>query len=197
MDTLKTTTVKNNNIYLIIIGILSVVIPALVAILFYIPQTGSLGDFNVSNLPHLNAILNSSTAVALIAGFLFIKNRNQKYHRIAMLSAFTLSSMFLISYVVYHFQGSHTIYGDVNSDGVLSLEEMAAVMLSRYFYISILLTHILLAIVVVPLVLLSIYFAVTKQFLSHKKVVKYGFPIWLYVAITGVLVYFMISPYYS
>ncbi|MFN6943378.1 MAG: DUF420 domain-containing protein [Cytophagaceae bacterium] len=197
MSTIRTSEVKNNSFYLSLIWVLSVAIPVVVAVLFYMPQTGKLGDLNVSFLPHLNAALNSSTALALIAGFYFIKKNQQKNHTYAMLSAFALSSIFLVSYVIYHFQGSHTLFGVVNGDGVLSVDELAAVSISRYIYLFILITHILLAIVVVPFVLLAIYFAATKQFVSHKKVVKYGFPVWLYVAVTGVLVYLMISPYYS
>jgi putative membrane protein len=175
--------VKNDTAYLVIIGILSVVIPVLVAILFYIPQAGGLGSLDVSFLPHLNAALNSGTAICLIAGFWFIKNKMQRYHITAMITAFTLSSLFLISYVIYHYQGTHTKFPGT---GVIK---------NIYFFI--LITHIVLAAIVVPFVLLAIYFGISKQYSRHKKIVRYTFPIWLYVAITGVLVYLMISPYYS
>jgi putative membrane protein len=183
--------------YLILIGILSVVVPVLVALLFYIPQTGKLGDLDVAFLPHLNAVLNSSTAIALMGGFYFIRiKKNERYHKTVMLTAFGLSSVFLISYVIYHFQGGHTKFGDLNGDEQLSLAEISAAGTMRYVYYFVLLTHILLAIIVVPFVLLAIYFGISKQIPRHKKIVKYTFPIWLYVAITGVLVYLMISPYY-
>jgi len=188
---------KNDNKYLIIIGILSVAIPVVVAILLFIPQTGKLGDLDVSFLPHLNAVLNSATALALFAGFLAIKNDKKGVHRTFMMTAFTLSSIFLISYVIYHFQGTQTKFGDMNHDGLLSDAELAGIGGLRYFYLGVLLTHILLAIAVVPLVLLAVYFAFSKQFDRHKKTVKWTFPVWMYVAITGVLVYLMISPYYG
>lgn len=174
---------KKNNTYLIIIGVLSVAIPVVVAILMFIPQTGKLGDLNVSFLPHLHAVLNSATAIALVAGYIFIRNGKKQYHITAMITAFVLSSIFLVSYVVYHYQAPPTKFlGEGFIRGV-------------YFFI--LITHIILAALVVPFVLLSIYFGVSKQYQKHRKIVKWTFPIWLYVAVTGVIVYLMISPYYS
>jgi putative membrane protein len=188
---------KNNNLYLWIIGVLSVVVPVLVAVLFYVPKIGGFaGEFNASFLPHLNAVLNTSTSICLILGFIFIKRNLQKYHITAMLAAFALSSIFLVSYVAYHSQGLETKFGDINHNGVLEASESIQVGAIRYFYYFILLTHIILAVVVVPLVLLAIYFGATKQYIKHKGIVKWTFPVWLYVAITGVLVYLMISPYY-
>lgn len=174
---------KKNNIYLISIGALSVAIPIVVSLLIFIPQTGRLGDLNVSFLPHLNAVLNSATAFSLIAGYVFIKKGNRQYHTTAMITAFALSTLFLVSYVVYHFQAPPTKFG---GDGLI-----------RGIYFIILITHIILAAIVVPFVLLSIYFAASKQFIKHRKIVKWTFPIWLYVAVTGVIVYLMISPYYA
>lgn len=188
---------KNDKKYLTIIGVLSVVIPVVVALLLAVPQTGKLGDLDVSFLPHLNAVLNSATALCLIAGFVSIKNQNEGLHRTFMVSAVVLSTIFLVSYVIYHFQGTHTLYGDLNHDGVLSVAEKSEVSTSRIIYLVILLTHILLAVAVVPLVLLSVYFAVSDQRDRHRKIVRWSFPIWTYVAITGVVVYFMISPFYA
>jgi putative membrane protein len=173
--------VKHNSVYLAIIGLLSVAIPVVVAVLFSIPQTGGLGGLDVSFLPKLNAVLNSSTAIALLFGYYFIKNKNIVLHRLSMFSAFTLSSIFLVSYVIYHFQAQHTSFGGI---GII-----------KVIYLSLLLSHILLAIAIVPLVLL-IYFAITHQILKHKKIAKWTYPIWLYVAVSGVVVYFLISPYY-
>jgi putative membrane protein len=174
---------KNNKLYLSIIGVLSVVIPIVVAVLFSIPQTGGLGAVDVSFLPKLNVVLNSSTAIALVLGFAFVKNKNVVYHRLSMFAAFTFSSLFLVSYVIYHFQAEHTLFGGVGFVKVV--------------YLSLLLSHILLAICIVPLVLLTIYFALSEQIIKHKKIAKWTFPIWLYVAVTGVIVYLMISPYYK
>ncbi|MGV3540309.1 MAG: DUF420 domain-containing protein [Rufibacter sp.] len=173
----------NDTRYLILIAILSVVVPLLVAILMFMPQTGKLGDLNVSFLPRLHAVLNSLTAIALVVGYRFIKKGNRRNHRFAMTTAFVLSAFFLISYVTYHYQAPPTSYG---GEGVL-----------KTIYYFILITHIVLAAVIVPLVLLSIYFAVSGQFTRHRKVSRWTFPLWLYVAVTGVLVYVLISPYYT
>lgn len=185
MNTVKTNnelTSANDRKFLTLIAVLSVAIPVVVAILFFMPKSGE-SQVDVSFLPTLHALLNSGTAIALIVGYYFIKRNNVKGHRAAMLTAFGLSSVFLVSYVTYHFLGERTIYG---GEGVL-----------KYTYYFILLTHIVLAIAIVPLVLLSVYFGITNQLAKHRRISKWTFPIWLYVAITGVLVYLMISPYYS
>lgn len=184
MDTVKQNSpvIGKDNKYLVLIAILSVVIPIVVAILFFIPKEGT-SSVDVSFLPTLHAILNSLTAVALVVGYYNIKQGNIRVHRGAMLTAFSLSAIFLVSYVTYHFLGERTIYG---GDGFLKL-----------FYYFILLTHIVLAIVIVPLVLLSVYFAISDQLVRHRRISRWTFPIWLYVAVTGVLVYLLISPYYA
>jgi putative membrane protein len=186
-----------NRGYLILVGVLSVAVPILVAVLLFMPQTGKLGDFDVSFLPHLNAVLNSATFICLIAGFYFIKRKKREEHRVAMLSAFFLSSIFLVSYVIYHYQAAHTLFGDLDHNHVLSDVEKAAAGVSRDIYLILLATHILLAIIVVPFVLLSIYFGITNQIVNHRKVSKFTFPIWTYVALSGVIVYLLISPYYQ
>lgn len=168
--------------FLVLIAVLSVVVPLLVAFLLFMPQTGKLGDVDVTFLPKLHAVLNSLTAFALLAGYYFVKNRNVRYHRFSMVTAFVLSSFFLISYVTYHYQAAPTAFG---GEGAL-----------RYFYYFVLLTHIVLAVVIVPLVLLSIYFGWSNQVERHRRVSRWTFPLWLYVAVTGVLVYMLISPYY-
>ncbi len=168
--------------YLVLIGILSVLIPIVVAMLFFMPKQGS-DSVDVSFLPTLHAILNSMTAIALVVGYYNIRKGNIKLHRAAMATAFGLSAIFLVSYVTYHFLGERTMYG---GDGFLKM-----------FYYFVLITHIVLAVVIVPLVLLSMYFALSEQFVRHRRISRWTFPIWLYVAITGVLVYLLISPYYS
>ena len=173
----------NDTKYLILIAVLSVVVPALVALLMFAPQTGKLGDIDVSVLPKLHALLNSLTAIALVTGYNFIKKGNIRYHRFAMVTAFVLSGFFLISYVTYHYQAAPTTYG---GEGLL-----------KNVYYFVLISHIILAAIIVPFVLLSIYFAVSNQIARHRKISRWTFPLWLYVAITGVVVYFMISPYYN
>jgi putative membrane protein len=165
----ESNTIKNNNAYLVLIGILSVIIPVVVAVLFYVPKAGSLGSVDVSFLPHLNAMLNTATSISLILGYIFIKQKKQRYHITAMLTAFALSSIFLISYVIYHYQGAHTKFP---GEGLI-----------KGIYLFILFSHIFLATIVVPFVLLAIYFGITRQLERHKKIVKYTFPIWLYVLI--------------
>ncbi|WP_051203251.1 DUF420 domain-containing protein [Hugenholtzia roseola] len=174
---------KSNTPMLWVIRVVSVLIPLVVALLLYIDRFYTLEvGFDTKVLPHLNAFLNSGTALMLITGFVFIKNKNIQLHRLCMMTAFVLSSFFLISYVLYHATQPSTPFG---GEGLI-----------RYFYFFILLTHIVLAAVVVPLVLLAIYYAFSNQIEKHKKMVKWTFPVWTYVAITGVLVYLMISPYY-
>ena len=166
------------------IGILSVVVPLLVAVLLSLNNESKIDfGFNTRVLPHINAVFNSITSLCLIAGFVAIKNKNIKVHRSLMMTAFVLSSLFLISYVLYHASVPSTKFG---GEGLI-----------KGFYLFILITHILLSIIVVPLVLWAIYFAWIGKIESHKKIVKWTFPIWTYVAITGVTVYFMISPYYQ
>jgi len=180
-----------------IIGVLSVVIPVVVAILIFIPQTGKLGNVNVGFLPHLNGVLNSATAICLAVGYYFTKTGKHNAHRTMMLSAFALSSLFLVSYVLYHFQAPSTKYGDFDGDGIVSAFELKNVGLMRNIYFGLLVTHIFAAAIIVPLVLRSIYFGITKQYERHKKISAYTFPIWMFVAVSGVVVYILISPFYN
>ncbi len=190
------TDAAKENRYLTIIGVLSVVVPLLVAVLIFSPTKFVLESDWIYFLPHLNAVLNSATAIALIAGLIFIKNKKVKYHKTSMSVAFALGCIFLVSYVIYHASAGSVVFGDVNKDGVLSASEAATIGSMRSVYLTILISHIVLAAIVVPFVLLAMYFALTEKFASHRKVVKFGYPIWLYVSVTGVIVYLMISPYY-
>jgi len=189
-------TAPNERFYLLLIGVLSVAIPVVVAVLLYLPQTGKLGDLNVSFLPHLNAVLNSATALCLIMGYYMMKQKQYHVHRAMMLAAVALSSMFLISYVLYHFQAPSTRFGDTDGNGILSDAEKLVAGSLRMVYFGLLILHIFFAAIIVPFVLTSIYFGITKQFEKHKKVSRFTFPMWLFVAVSGVVVYFMISPYY-
>jgi putative membrane protein len=178
------TQIESNPTMLWVIRILSAAIPLVVALLLYLDRIDGLQvGFDTKILPHINAFLNSGTALCLIVGFVFIKKKNINLHRLSMMTAFVLSSLFLVSYVLYHATQPSTSFG---GEGLI-----------RGVYFFLLLTHIVLAAGVVPLVLLAIYYAYSNQIEKHKKMVKWTFPIWTYVAITGVLVYLMISPYYS
>ncbi len=165
-----------------VINVVAVAIPLAVAVLLSLPFRIDLGDWT-KVLPHLNAGLNSITAVLLLAGLYFIRQRNIAAHRRTMLAAFALGSIFLISYVLYHFTNVSAKFG---GEGWI-----------RPVYFFLLISHISLSVVVVWFVLRAVYFALTKQFDRHKKVVWWAYPIWLYVSVTGVIVYFLISPYYN
>jgi putative membrane protein len=183
--------------YKIWIGIVSILIPVVVAALIFLPIQTGLSKNWVSILPHLNGMINSLTILFLIAGYVMIKRGNINAHKKAMIASFILGSVFLVSYLIYHSSAPSTIYGDINNDGLLDEAEKLAVGTSRMIYLGFLLTHILLAIIVAPLVLTALVYALTGSFGKHRKIVKYAYPVWLYVSITGVIVYFMIRPYYS
>ena len=164
--------------------ILSIVIPIAVAALFGI-NLRDLG-FNVEPLtflPPIYAAVNGLTALVLIAAVFAIKNKNRKMHERLMKFAITLSVGFLVMYVAYHMTSNSTKFG---GEGLI-----------KYVYYFILITHILLSIVIIPFVLITYVRAITNDIARHKKIAKITFPLWLYVAITGVVVYLMISPYYS
>jgi putative membrane protein len=133
---------------------------------------------SVSHLPSLNAALNSLSAAFLILGFFFIKSKSIKAHKACMLSAFTSSSLFLISYLVYHYE-----VGSVPFKGQGWI---------RTVYFTILLTHTILAAAVVPLALITLTRALKERFAAHRRIARWTFPIWLYVSVTGVVVYWML-----
>ncbi|MDA9782862.1 DUF420 domain-containing protein [Vicingaceae bacterium] len=164
-----------------LIIVLSIVVPVLVAILYLLPKNFSVGE-EVYYLPMLNAFLNGTTSILLVAGFIAIKNGNKQIHKRIMLSALVLSVLFLLSYVTYHALTESTPFG---GEGTI-----------KVIYLVILLTHIVLAIAIVPLVLITFSRALTAKFDKHRKIARITLPLWLYVTVTGVVVYLMISPYY-
>jgi len=161
------------------IWLISIVIPVVVAILFTvrIPNVASL-----SFLPPIYATVNGITTVILLLALKAIKSKNINLHKNLMKTAIALSLAFLLMYVAYHMTSDSTPYG---GEGFI-----------RYVYFFILISHIILSIGIIPMVLFTYVRAFTRQFEDHKKIARYTFPIWLYVAVTGVIVYFMISPYY-
>lgn len=176
----------------------SIIIPLAVAILFSV----KLKDFGfdvqpLSFLPPIYASINAATALFLIMGVLAIKNGNRKVHERMMTLSIACSVVFLVMYVAYHMTADSTKYGDVNHDGQLDAVEMANAGAMRLVYLFILLSHIFLSVAIIPLVLLTYVRALAERFDKHKKIAKITFPIWLYVAVTGVVVYLMISPYYA
>lgn len=183
-------------LYRKIVLIVSFAIPAVVAFLILMPQTGKLGDFDVSAFPGINATLNSLTSLCLVLALFAIKKKNISLHRACMSTAFVLSACFLVLYVLYHFQGPATRYGDTDHNGMLDEAEKAAAGSIRMVYYLLLVSHIILAAIALPFILLSFYYSLSRQFDKHKKIVKFSFPVWLYVAVSGVMVYLMIRPYY-
>ncbi len=157
---------------------LSVIIPLAVAALFGIKVNVDLPIF----LPPVYASINASTALVLIMAVWSIKSNKRKLHERLMKTAILLSVIFLMLYIAYHITSDSTIYGGT---GII-----------KYFYYFILISHILLSIAVIPFVLITYFRAITSDFKRHKKIAKFTFPLWLYVTISGVLVYLMIAPFY-
>jgi len=178
------------------IVIVSIAIPLAVAFLILIPQTKVDFGFNTKLLPLVHAILNSTTAILLMASLYFIKNKWIRAHKTANLTAVVLSMIFLISYIIYHASNPSVRYGDLDHDGILSDKEKLQAGALRYLYYFILSSHIILSGVIIPFVLFTLQRAFQQKFDKHKKLARITWPIWFYVAVTGVLVYLMISPYY-
>lgn len=176
----------------------SIIIPVAVAILFSV-KLKDLG-FQVeplSFLPPIYAAINGITAVLLILAVSAIKKGNRKSHEKLMTMAIACSVVFLVMYVAYHMTAGDTKYGDANGDGIVDAAEKVKAGAIRFVYYFILITHILLSIIIIPLVLFSYVRALANEFDRHKRLAKITFPIWLYVAITGVIVYLTIAPYYG
>lgn len=176
--------------------IVSIAIPAAVAFLILVPQAKVNFGFNTRTLPLFHAILNSSTAILLLASLYFIRHGQVRAHKRANWTAIVLSSVFLVSYVIYHASNPSTRFGDLNHDGLLSDAEKQQAGPMRYVYYFILSTHILLSAVIIPFVLFTLQRAYQEKFDKHRRLAKITWPLWLYVAVTGVIVYVMISPYY-
>ena len=169
---------KNDAFWTKIIYIISVVISLAVAFLILGPRPeGFEGSMDVSMLPLVNASLNGITTILLLIGYIFILNKMIDKHKIVMLSAFGTSSLFLVSYIIYHwFKSGPKLYvGDYQT-----------------VYYFILLTHIILAAIIIPLALFTLYRGLNTQIEKHKKIAKITFPIWLYVSVTGVIIYYML-----
>ena|SRR3990170_501732 len=175
----NTTITQEKEPYRKLIIAVSIIIPLTVAILFGVKIPG----YDFSFLPPIYATLNGMTAVVLISALIAIKNGKQKVHEWLMKVCMILSALFLVMYVLYHMTSDSTAFGGT---GVV-----------RNVYFFILISHILLSVCVIPLVLFTYLHAWRKDFRRHRALAKIAFPIWLYVAVTGVIVYLMISPYYK
>jgi putative membrane protein len=169
---------KNESFWTRIIYVISIVISLVVAFLILGPRPDGIeGSMDVSFLPIVNASLNGVTTILLVIGYFLIRNNMIEEHKIVMLSAFGTSSLFLVSYVIYHwFKSGPRIYtGNYET-----------------IYFVILFTHIVLAAIIIPLALFTVYRGLNTQIDKHRKIAKITFPIWLYVSITGVIIYFML-----
>lgn len=186
----------DNKVYLKIIYLISILIPLVVAFLIFFPAKLEISGDWIKILPGVHAVINSLTVLMLISALWAVKNGNIKLHRTFMFVSLILGVFFLISYVLYHSSVESVKFGDINHDGTVNEEELMKAGTSRTVYLVILASHILLSILVVPFVLFAFYYALTDQIERHKKLVRYTYPVWLYVSITGVIVYFMIKPYY-
>lgn len=172
---------KNDKQARLLIFTVSFVVFTAVVVLSRVKLETDLG-FDVHIFAKINAIINSCVSVLLIAAFIAIKNKRYVRHRNLMLAAMVLSILFLVSYIAHHLLAGDTKFG---GEGAI-----------RYIYFFILITHIFLAAIILPFILYTAYRSFTGEFEKHRKLAKYTWPLWLYVSITGVLVYLLISPYY-
>lgn len=176
----------------------SIVVPVLVTVLL---TPGLMPKIELPFDPHilsgLNAIINGLTTLVLLTALYFVKNGKIEQHQKMMTLAMVLSALFLVFYVLYHWSAGHNLYGDLNHDNVVSDAEKLEAGVSRTFYLGLLSSHILLAAVLTPFVLFTFLWGISRQDARHRKLAKIAFPIWLYVSVTGVICYLMISPYYQ
>ena len=187
---------KNDKKAKLLIYTVSFVVFAAVVFLSKYKLKVDLG-FDVHAFAKINAVINSLVAVLLLAGLFTVKQKNYELHKKIMLSAILLSVLFLLSYIAHHLLAGDTKYGDLNHDGILSIDEKMLAGNLRMIYYFILLTHIPLAAIILPFILFTAYRALTGEYDKHKKLVRITWPVWFYVAVSGVIVYLMINPYYS
>jgi len=187
---------KNDKQAKLLIGIFSVVV--LVAVTFLSKFTLAVElPFDKHIFALVNALLNATVAVLLVAALIAVKQKNYTAHKNIMLTALLLSVLFLVSYIAHHLFAGETKFGDTDHDGILSTAELAVVGNTRGMYFLLLATHIILAATSLPFILFTAYRGLTGEYANHKRKAKRMWPIWFYVAVTGPLVYMMIKPYYS
>ena len=187
---------KNDRTANILIFTVSVVVFAAVVLLSKIRIDVDL-PFNVHVFAFLNAVINSMVAILLVAGLVAVKQGKYLVHKRIMTTAIFLSVLFLLSYIAHHLLAGDTRFGDINHDGILSEDETVAAGTMRSVYLAILLTHIPLAGIILPFILFTAYRSMTGEYARHKKLARITWPVWFYVAVTGVLVFIMIRPYYD
>jgi len=187
---------KNDRLANWLIGIFSLVVFIVVVILGKFKLEVELG-FDVHIFAAINAFVNATIAVVLVAALIAVKNQRYELHKKLMMGALVLSVLFLLSYIAHHLLAGEAKYGDANHDGIVDEAEKLAAGTMRVVYLIILITHIILAAIILPFILFTAYRGLTSEFPAHKKLAKITWPLWFYVAVTGPIVYFMISPYYQ
>ena len=192
---LPATITKNDKQAKWIIGIFSLIVIALIAILSRFKLNVDLG-FNVHIFATANAFINSTIAILMVAALMAVRKKNYLLHKQLMMVALVLSIVFLVFYITHHLLAGEAKFGDANHDGIVSEVEKLQVGNMRTVYFFILGTHIFLAAVILPFILFTAYRALTAEFILHKKIARITWPLWFYVAVTGPVVYWMISPYY-
>lgn len=192
----KITLQKNDKKAKLIIWIFTIVVFTAVVLLDKVKLSLIL-PFNPHIFATINATLNSIIAVLLVVALVAIKNKQIIWHKRFMLMALILSIVFLLSYILHKLFAGESKFGDINFDGILSNDEKMVVGFTRTIYLIILSTHILLAAIILPFILYTAYRALIGEYSVHKRLARITYPIWLYVAITGPVVYWMIKPYYK
>lgn len=193
---LEASIVKNDKKAYWVIGIFSVVVFGAVV---------ALGNFKLNVHPafdvhvfaKINAVINSCVALLLVAALIAVKGGKYQLHRNLMLAAMFLSVLFLVSYITHHLLAGEARFGDVNHDGLVSPAEKLQAGGLRIVYLLLLATHIVLAAIILPFILFTAYRGLTSEWPTHRKLAKYTWPLWLYVAVSGPIVYYLISPYYT
>ena len=193
---LEATLQKNDKKAYWLIGIFSVIVFAVVVSLGQINLKIAVG-FDVHVFAKINAVLNSFVAVLLITALMAVKNGQYTLHKKMMLAAMILSILFLVSYITHHLLAGDSKFGDINHDGLLSDDEKLQAGGTRIVYYLLLVTHIILASLILPIILFTAYRGLTGEYAAHKRLAKYTWPLWFYVAVTGPVVYLMIRPYYG
>jgi putative membrane protein len=187
---------KNDRKAYWVIGIFSVIVFTVVVALSRF-KLDIQTSFDVHIFAKIDALTNAIVAVLLVVALIAVKQKKYKLHKNIMLSAMLLSIVFLISYIAHHLLAGEAKFGDLNHDGILSAEEKIRVGSSRVMYLLFLASHIILAAFVLPFILFTAYRGLTAEWAAHRKLAKYIWPLWLYIAVTGPIVYLLISPYYS
>lgn len=186
---------RNDKIANILIITVSLVVFIAVTVLAKIKVAVNL-PFDVHLFSLANALLNTLVAITLIAALWAVRQQKYELHKKLMLSAIVLSVLFLLSYIAHHLFTDATKFGDLNQDGILSEAEKIRAGSMRIVYYVILLTHIPLAGIILPFILFTAYRALTGEYTRHKKLARITWPVWFYVAVSGVVVYLLIQPYY-